>query len=60
MAMLLFKVDQHVIVLVPELVVGACGPFSFPNESDFVQKSLSIKSKFVLLMIAPLQTNPVP
>jgi hypothetical protein len=33
---------------------------SFPDESDFVQKSLSIESEFVIDMIAPLIANPLP
>jgi hypothetical protein len=33
---------------------------SFPDEPDFVQKSLLIKSHFVVLMIAPLISDPLP
>jgi hypothetical protein len=32
-----FKLDQLFHLLVPELVVGVCGPFHCPNEPDFVQ-----------------------
>jgi hypothetical protein len=60
MAFLLFKLDQLFILLVPDLVVGICGPFNCPNEPDFVQTFLSINSKFVIDMTLPLRMNPQP
>jgi hypothetical protein len=60
MASVSLKLDQLFILLVPELIEFVVGAVSFPNEPDFVQKSLSIKSKFVLLMILSLLTNPLP
>jgi hypothetical protein len=60
MAILLFKLDKLFMLLVPELVVGVAVGVSFPNESDFVQNSLSIKSNFVTLMKGPLPLNPPP
>jgi hypothetical protein len=60
MALLSFKLDQLFMLLVPELVViGVVGAFNSPHEPDFVQNSLSVWSKFVVLMIAPLLANPV-
>jgi hypothetical protein len=55
MATLSFKLEQLFILLVPELVA-----VSFPSEPDFVQTFLSIKSKAVVDMIAPLLANPDP
>jgi hypothetical protein len=61
MALLSFKLDQLFILLVPDLVVlDVVGTFKFPVEVEFVQKFLSIKSKFVMVMKAPLYTNPPP
>jgi hypothetical protein len=62
MAILSFKLDQLFTLLVPELVVSfeVEGAVSFPDEPDFVQNSLSIKSNFVMVMQAPLLTNPHP
>jgi hypothetical protein len=60
MSTLSFKLDQLFILLVPELVVWFEGVVSFPNESDFVQNSLSIKSNFVIVMKVPLCANPPP
>jgi hypothetical protein len=63
MAILSFKLDQLFIVLVPylfDMVVVRMGAFSFPSEPDFVQESLSIKSKFVIVVNAPLRANPNP
>jgi hypothetical protein len=69
MAILSFKLDQIFILPVPGLVglVGLVGlPFvvaccmSFPNEPNIVQKSLSIKSKFVIGVAYPLHPNPIP
>jgi hypothetical protein len=61
MALLSFKLDQLFILLVPELVVvDVAGTFNSPNEPDFVQNSLSVWSKFVLVMIFPLRANPHP
>jgi hypothetical protein len=59
MAILSFKLDQFFILSVPELVVlvDVVGGI-FPSESDFVQESLSINSKFVIVMIVPLRANP--
>jgi hypothetical protein len=54
MALLSLKPDELFTLLVPELVVVV----NFPNESDFVQNFLSIKSKFVIDMISPLLVNP--
>jgi hypothetical protein len=56
MATLSFKLDQLFILLVPELDVVV----NFPNEVEFVQKSLSILSKVVLDMNGPLPSNPLP
>jgi hypothetical protein len=54
MTLLSFKLDQLFILLVPDLVVAV------PDEVEFVQKFLSIKSKFVIDIIGPLLANPVP
>jgi hypothetical protein len=61
MAILSLKLDKLFILLVPALVVWweAVG-VSFPSEPDFVQKTLSIKSNCVLLMILSLLANPKP
>jgi hypothetical protein len=59
MAMLLSKLDQLLMLLVPELVVWFADGVILPSESDFVQNSLSIKSKFVVLMTGPLRVNPL-
>jgi hypothetical protein len=61
MATLSFKLDQLFILMVPELVVlvnfvGAV----IPSEPKVFQNSLSIKSKFVIVMKCPLMTNPQP
>jgi hypothetical protein len=42
-----------------DLVQGV-GAVIFPNEPEFVQNSLSILSKFVLVMNFPLRMNPHP
>jgi hypothetical protein len=60
MAFVSFKLDQLFIVLAPELVDILVGAVRFPNEPDFVQTFLSIKSKLVILMMVPLRANPVP
>jgi hypothetical protein len=60
MALFSFKLDQLFILLEPELVVGVAVGVSFPNESDFVQKFLSVWSHFVVVMILSLLTNPYP
>ncbi len=60
MAMVLFKLYQPFILLLPELVVWFEAHVIFPSESDFVQSSLSIKTKCVLLMPPPLRSNPKP
>jgi hypothetical protein len=60
MAILSFKLDKLHMLLVPELLLSVLGTFKFPSEPDFVQKSLSIKSNFVILMFAPLIINPPP
>ncbi len=46
MGMSSFILGQLFTLLVPELVVGVAGSFSFPNEADFVQKFLSIFSSW--------------
>jgi hypothetical protein len=56
-ALLSFIVEKLFILLVPEFVVVGV---TFPNETDFVQKLLSIKSKFVLGVSLPLLANPLP
>jgi hypothetical protein len=58
MSTLSLKLDQPFIVLLPELVVDVAGTFNFPDEVEFVQKFLSIKSKYVIVMISPLIINP--
>jgi hypothetical protein len=50
MTILSFKLDQLFTLLMPEHVVGQV---IFPSEPDFVQTSLSIKSKFVIVMTVP-------
>jgi hypothetical protein len=63
MPLLSFKIDHLFILLVPELVVffvGECAVVNFPSEPDFVQKHLSIWSHCVIVMKAPLTTNPLP
>jgi hypothetical protein len=62
MSLLLFKLDQLFIVLVPELVVLVQGVDAviFPREPDFLQTYLSILSHFLVVMKAPLITNPLP
>jgi hypothetical protein len=54
MSTLSFKLDQLFVLLVPDLVVhvdvaGGAGTFTFPDEVEFFQKFLSIKSKFVVV-----------
>jgi hypothetical protein len=56
MAIRSLELDKLFILLVPDLVVGV----SFPSEPDFVQSSLSIRSKLVCSTIGPLITNPPP
>jgi hypothetical protein len=58
MAILSFKFEQLFMLLVPEFVV--VGAVIFPSEANFVKKSLSIRLKFVLLMIDPLRIDPQP
>jgi hypothetical protein len=61
MAIFSFKLHQLFTLLVPELVVGfQATTASFPSEPDFVQESLSIESKFVIVINAPLRSNPLP
>jgi hypothetical protein len=57
-----FKLDQLFIVLVPDLVVWFEGVVvvSCPSEPDFVQHVLSIKSKFVAVVMRSLFVNPPP
>jgi hypothetical protein len=61
MSSLSFKLDQVFILLVPFLVslVHGVDAVNCPSETDFVQNSFSIKSKFVLLMMLSLRANPV-
>jgi ABC-type enterochelin transport system permease subunit len=61
MANLSLKLDQLFILLVPELVVLFEGVsyITFPNEANFVQEFLTIKSKFVFVMKCPLLFNPL-
>jgi hypothetical protein len=61
MTIRLLKLDQRFTVLVPELVVSVevVDGVSFPSEPDFVQKFLSIKPKFAVLMMVPLLVNPL-
>jgi hypothetical protein len=42
----------------PELIVLVHGVI-FPSEPDFLKNCLSIKPKFVIIVIGPLITNPV-
>jgi hypothetical protein len=63
MAILSFKFEQLFIVLVPELVVWfeeGVGVVNFPDEANFVEKSLSIQPKFVVNVTLPLRANPLP
>jgi hypothetical protein len=61
MTILSFKLDKLFIVLVPKLVVDVAGAsINFPDEIEFVQTFLSIKSYSVIAMIGPLETNPLP
>jgi hypothetical protein len=62
-----FKLDKLLILHVPFLFIvvvwlfeDSVGAVIFPDEPDFVQKSLSILSKFVILMEGPLLSNPLP
>jgi hypothetical protein len=59
MPTLSFKFDQLFMLLVPELFV-AVATVNYPDEVEFVQKFLSIKSKFVIVMKAPLHSSPPP
>jgi hypothetical protein len=60
MAILSFKIDQFIMLLVPySLQFLPHSETSIPNEPDFVQKFLSIRSQFVLCMKCPLRTNPL-
>jgi hypothetical protein len=58
MTIRLFKLDQLFILRVPGRV--GVGDSNFPNEPDFVQKFLSIKSHFVISVSFPLRINPNP
>jgi hypothetical protein len=64
MATVSFIFDQLFMLLVPELVIGITVAPELavisPSEPNFVQNTLSIKSKFVCSMTSPLTTNPVP
>jgi hypothetical protein len=60
MAFVSFKLDQLFILLMPELVVVVVPAVIFPSEPDCIQNSLSILSKFVVIMIDPLCINPQP
>jgi hypothetical protein len=60
MALLLFKFDQLLMLLVPALAADVAGTFNFPDEIDFVQRRLLVRSNFVVLMIAPLRGDPLP
>jgi hypothetical protein len=55
MAILSFELNQLFMLLVPDLLA-----FLFPSEPDFVQKSLSVKSNFVIEMARSLRMNPPP
>jgi hypothetical protein len=43
-----------------ELVVNVAWTLNFPDEVEFVQKFLSIKSNFVVLIVVTLRANPLP
>jgi hypothetical protein len=60
MAIFLFILEKLFALLMPELIVWieVVGAVSFRSEYKFVQNSLSINCKFVILMIAPLLANP--
>jgi hypothetical protein len=60
MAILLFKLDQPFTLLVPGLVVGVFGAFNCPNEPNFVQKSLLVRSHFVIELSCPLVADQLP
>jgi hypothetical protein len=62
MAFVSFKLDHLFILLMPELVVlfEVVVAVWIPREPDVVQNNLSIKSKFVVLMMLPLRANPNP
>jgi hypothetical protein len=53
MAILLFKLDQLFILLLPWCIV-----INSPNEPDLVKKSLSFKSHFVIGVSSPLRIDP--
>jgi hypothetical protein len=62
MATCSFVFDQPFMLLVPELVVwfeggGSC---TFPSKPDFVENSLSVCSKFVIIVTLSLRANPLP
>jgi hypothetical protein len=44
-----FKLDKIFILLVPALVVEVAGTSNFPDEIEFVQTFLPIKSYFVIV-----------
>jgi hypothetical protein len=61
MSSLSFKLHQLSMLLVPELVfVVVVGTLNCPNEPDFVQKFLSIKSNDVVPMMLSMLTDPLP
>jgi hypothetical protein len=60
MALLLFKLNQLLTLLVPAVAIDVAGTFTFPDEIDFVQRRLLVRSNFVVLMIAPLRGDPLP
>jgi hypothetical protein len=59
-----FKLDQILTLLVPELVVVVVADVTFPSEANFIEKSLSIRSNFVVVVVVvvatPLPTNLLP
>jgi hypothetical protein len=62
MAIVSYVFEQLFMLLVPEPVFwfeGVCAVI-FPNEPDLVQNYPSILSNFVVVMIAPLPSNPPP
>jgi hypothetical protein len=60
MALLSHELEQLLMLLVPTLAVDVAGTFNFPDEIDFVQRRLLVRSNFVVLMIAPLRGDPLP
>jgi hypothetical protein len=60
MTFLLFELDQLFTLLVPAFIFAIFA--NIPSEANFVEKSLSIRSNFVVdvIMTLSLRANPNP